>query len=396
MPAGPTPAGTVRFEPTTSPEKLMDPHSQIARRFPLIARFRPPCLPLPDRVQALVTLADTARDTKDNGIASAVFNQSALIASDLGMPDLAREMCHRHAAAYLRACPLPGMNAIRGLEPVVNLARLQIRAGAGDEGRDHLLRLYDAVRTGTAAQFEDISVPAQLTASPDDRQEVRAWLWRVLLADGTRTLTTAGRWTEALAHIKAHQGVGKRMLDGRQVAILATLTTLTTGDADSTATLLMENEPGDPWEQAVTACLTALCRQAVGRPIDHHLRELVNNYLDHEAGHGTTVFDIRLGLVVLDALDIADSPTSRRIAQDLHRRTMLANNGYAAREILAHHRSVTAFSLQERRDLTNLLDACALGSGTLHTDRRADLDRALHTSEAVLTHVVRQGGQAKP
>ncbi|MFI8265290.1 hypothetical protein [Streptomyces sp. NPDC085665] len=371
----------------------MDPHSQIARRFPLIARFRPACLPLPDRVQALVALADTARDTGDNGIASAVFNQSALIASDLAMPDLARELCHRHAAAYLRACPLPGMNTIRGLEPVVNLARLRIRAGAGDEGREHLLRLYDAVRTGTATQFEGVSVPAQLTATPDDRQEVRAWLWRVLLADGTRTLTTAGRWTEALAHIKAHQGVGKRMLDGRQVAILAALTT---GDADSTATLLMETEPGDQWEQAVTACLTVLCRQAVGRPVDQHLRELARTYLDHEAGHGTTVFDVRLGLVVLDALDVEASPASRRIAQDLHRRTMLANDGYAAREILAHHRSVTVFSQQEKRDLTNLLDVCALGSGTLPADRRADLDRALHTSEAVLTHVVSQGGRAKP
>ena len=98
------------------------------QRFPLVARFRPPCLPLPARVRGLVELADTAVKKSDQGLASAVYNQAALIASDLGLPDLAREMFHQHAA-YLHACPLSGMSAIRGLEPVVNLARLQIRVG---------------------------------------------------------------------------------------------------------------------------------------------------------------------------------------------------------------------------------------------------------------------------
>lgn len=106
----------------------MDPHGPIAQRFPLVARFRPACLPLPERVGRLVDLAQTAVKKGDQGLASAVYNQAALIASDLGLPGLARQMCHQHAAAYLDACPLPGMSAIRGLEPVVNLARLQIRA----------------------------------------------------------------------------------------------------------------------------------------------------------------------------------------------------------------------------------------------------------------------------
>lgn len=35
--------------------------------------------------------------------ASAVHNRAALLASDCGLPDLAREWCHRHADAYLRA-----------------------------------------------------------------------------------------------------------------------------------------------------------------------------------------------------------------------------------------------------------------------------------------------------
>lgn len=85
----------------------MDPYASIARRFPLISRFRPACLPLPQRVRALVELSATAQTKADQGLASAVYNQAALLASDLGLPDLARQWCHQHAAAYLHATPSP-------------------------------------------------------------------------------------------------------------------------------------------------------------------------------------------------------------------------------------------------------------------------------------------------
>lgn len=88
-------------------------------------------------------------------------------------------------------------------------------------GGPHLLDPYKAVEAGTAARFEGVAVPADITATDEDRHEVRAWLWRVLLADGTRTHTTEGRWAEALRHLKTHHGAGKRMLDGRRVVRIA-------------------------------------------------------------------------------------------------------------------------------------------------------------------------------
>jgi len=84
------------------------------------------------------------------------------------------------------------MSAIRGLEPVVNLARLQIRAGHGDDGRQRLLDLYEAVGAGAAARFEGVAVPADLTATDEDRRGVRVAVG-VCPRDGTRTLTR-GRW----------------------------------------------------------------------------------------------------------------------------------------------------------------------------------------------------------
>ncbi|MDT6984474.1 hypothetical protein ACFSUJ_14520 [Streptomyces lusitanus] len=359
----------------------MDPHGLTAQRFPLVARFRPACRPLPERVRALVDLADTAVRKADQGLASAVYNQAALIASDLDLPDLAREMCHQHAAAYLYACPLPGMSAIRGLEPVINLARLQIRAGHADEGRQRLLDLYRAVETGTAARFEGVTVPADLTATGEDRQEVRAWLWRVLLADGTRTLTTEGRWAEALAHIEAHHGIGQRMLDGRQVAVLAALAA---NDTAGAAGLLTDTKPGDPWEQAVTACLTVLCRRDAGQPIDSHLADLVTAYFGRKTEPGMTVFDTRLGLTVLDAIGSAEASAAHRIVEDLHRRTTDAEDGYAARENLAHPLFAEIATDRQVHDCRALVRACALGTGVFPDELRGELTSALRASDSVI------------
>ncbi|MCZ4510755.1 hypothetical protein O3Q52_21700 [Streptomyces sp. ActVer] len=359
----------------------MDPHGPVAQRFPLVARFRPACLPLPKRVRALADLADTALKTTDQGRASAVYNQAALIASDLELPNLAREMCHQHAAAYLHACPLPGMSAIRGLEPIVNLARLRIRAGRADEGRQRLLDLYEAVEAGAAARFDGVAVPADLTATDEDRHEVRAWLWRVLLADGTRTLTTRGRWAEAKTHIEAHRGVGKRMLDGRQVAVLAALVV---GDTTSAAALLADTTPGDPWEQAVTACLTVLCRRAAGQPIDGHLVDLVTTYSERKAEPGMTVFDIRLGLTVLDAIGSAEAPGARRIVEELHLRMTDAEDGYAARENLAHPLFAALATDRQAQECRALVRACALGARTVPEELRGQLAAALRAGDTVI------------
>ncbi|MCX4558783.1 hypothetical protein OHU07_16280 [Streptomyces phaeochromogenes] len=359
----------------------MDPHGPVAQRFPLVARFRPACLPLPERVRALVDLADTSVKKTDQGRASAVYNQAALIASDLDLPDLAREMCHQHAAAYLHACPLPGMSAIRGLEPVVNLARLRIRAGRADEGRQRLLDLYEAVEAGAAARFDGVAVPADLTATGEDRHEVRAWLWRVLLADGTRTLTTEGRWAEAKAHIEAHRGVGKRMLDGRQVAILAALVA---GDTASAAAFLADTMPGDAWEQAVTACLTVMCRREAGQPINDHLADLVTTYSERKPEPGMTVFDIRLGLTVLDAIGSTKAPGARRIVEELHRRTTDAEDGYAARENLAHPLFAALATDRQAQECCALVSACALGAGAVHDELRGQLTAALRASDSAI------------
>ncbi|MFE2335217.1 hypothetical protein ACFXCN_24055, partial [Streptomyces coelicoflavus] len=81
--------------------------SQIAKRFPLVARPRPACPPLAERVREITDLAAAAERDGNVTSATVALNKAALIASDCSMPDLARTLCWRHAEAVLRAPP-PG------------------------------------------------------------------------------------------------------------------------------------------------------------------------------------------------------------------------------------------------------------------------------------------------
>lgn len=369
----------------------MNPHSPVARRFPLVPRWRPACLPLPRRVASIVGLANSALTEHDSGLASTVFNQTALLASDIGDSDLARDLCHQHAAAYLHACPQPSMTVIRALEPVVNLARLLIRAGRPDEGRRHLLVLYEAVSALAAARVENIEVPAILTATAEDRQEVRAWLWRVLLADGTRSLTTAGRWAEALDHLKEHRGVGKRMLDGRQVAVLAALTS---GDAEGAAELLAATVPGDPWEQAVTMTLAVFSARALGCLAEDDLSGLADVYERMPTEPGIVVFTTRLGLSMLDAIGRAEHPAASRIAECLHRRGIAAADGYAARECLASLVFDAVAQPGWKSGYQQLVGDCALGAGALAGGLLMELKEAIRVADQVIRQNLRAAERA--
>jgi hypothetical protein len=81
------------------------------------------------------------------------------------------------------------------------------------------------------------------------------------------------------------------MLDGRQVAVIAHAVS---GDTDSAIALLADTTPGEPWENAVTACLTIHCHPGPNIPdLDAHLAQY--RRLDHSAA-GLTVFHTRLGL----------------------------------------------------------------------------------------------------
>ncbi len=365
----------------------MDPTGPIARRFPLIARPRPACAPLHQRVANLRDRAQAAERDSDMAAASAVHNLAALLASDVGLPDLARQWCHRHAMVYLRSLPLGAHAAIRALEPLVNLARLHIRDGNGERACTLLDALYTAVVSRADTTIDGIPVPAAtLTASPDAHQELRRWLWAVLLATGARALARAGRWNPACTQLHRHKGIGRRILDGRQVAVLARATV---GDTGGALALLADTIPGEPWENTVAACLTALCRQHTDQPADRDIATLLDRYRHLDTNPGLAVFHTRLGLSAIDATGGIEHRAARRIAADLLHRATTARDGYTARDFLGHDGCVSLLTDRQAHDLAETVNACALGSRAIPAPLQADLSAALDTGEAVLTRTLK-------
>ncbi|MEV5695553.1 hypothetical protein [Micromonospora globbae] len=346
----------------------------VARRFPLVARTRPVCTPLAQRVANLQERADLARQSGDVAAATAVFNLAALLASDCGMPDLARTWCHRLATAALDHDTDPQ----HVLEPIVNLARLQIRAGDGPAAWTLLETLFHAIDTRTDTVIDGLIVPAaRLTEAPGAHAKTRTWLWTVLLGTGAHALATAGRWDEASHRLTGYNGVGARMLDGRQITVIAHATA---GRHRQARAVLNATQPGEPWENAVTACLLLLT--AGPDPGDEQAREALTAYRALlPAKPGLTVFHTRLGLTLLDALG-TDHPAAEQIAVELIQHA--ADDGYAARDLLAHPTCLATARYNPANQLDALISACGLDAGTLPAACQKTVLHALNLAESVI------------
>lgn len=356
---------------------MIDPTGPTARRFPLVARPRPACTPLPQRVADLLRRAKTASERGDLAAASAVFNLAALLAADCGLPNLARFWCLHLARLTQTTRPTTANEAIHGLEPFVNLARLSTRAGDGAAAWTLLEHLYQAIDTRQPATIDGIDIPVTaLTADPDIHRRLRRWAWATLLASGSRALAVAGRWDDARIRLEHHHGIGNRMLDGRQIAVIAHATT---GRHTTAQQLLRTTEPGDPWENAVTACLQRLCAPA---PDPAHIAATYHQ-LDPPPAELTVVYT-RLGLSLIDAVALA--PPGEPTADPIITLVLQAatTDGYAARDVLAHPRSRAAATSQQVRHLTDLVTVCGLDAGHLPTPLQDDTTKALEMATAVI------------
>lgn len=359
----------------------------IAARFPLVARKRPPAKPLDARVDRLVRLAETAHRESDPDKASMVFNGAALIASDCGDPHLARAWCHRHASLYLNQAPLNGYTARFALEPVVNLARLHIRNGDGDGAYRLLTHLYAAIVGGTPALLDGLEIhPRQLPADPDELSQIISWLRGTLLSDGTRALTLAGRWDDAVNHVRRYDGIGPTLLDGRQVAVVAHLMQ---DDGPSAAALLAATKIDTPWEQSVHGLLNTWQELAVGTVAADHA-DLIDRVSAVPRTPGLAVFRVRLGLVALDLsvglpTDVVDNLTKQLVADVIH-----DEDANAARDLI-NHPAVTA---EHQGTLRPLMKASGLDQGYLPATAIDPLSVALDLAGAVVARRRDRGRRA--
>ncbi|AEW92487.1 MULTISPECIES: hypothetical protein [Streptomycetaceae] len=368
----------------------MEIFADTLRRFPLVARPRPNCPPLRMRTDELCALAEAADRDDSLPLASAVHNQAALLASDVGLPELARAWCRRHAEVYLRAVPLSAATARQALEPLVNLGRLQVRDGAAAHAVRLLDAVYEAVATGRPTEVDGVALPAaELTATEGDHDAVVRWLSGVRLADAVRALIGLGRWQDAEARLRRQGAVGARMSEGRQVAVVCRVLA---GDAEGALALVGRTVAGEPWEAAVTACLAALCRRADGHPAAADADAALDACRRLDLPPRLTVFATRLALTAVDVSGGTGHPGARDLAHDLLDRTTGRRDGYAAREVLGHPGCAVFMTEHQLKELTDTVDACGLGHGSLPAASQAALSTALETAEAVIARVLTAGG----
>ncbi|CAL9577097.1 hypothetical protein SUDANB95_04918 [Actinosynnema sp. ALI-1.44] len=347
----------------------MDPATLAiaARRFPLLGRPRPACPSLAHRVQEIADIAHEAGQEGTNGLAEGAhaLNKAALIASDCGVPDLARDLCWQHIDIYRTADrPLTVLQARYMLEPVLNLARLQIRASNGEQALRLLRAMYDAVMSDTDLVVDGQTLPlTDLTGTMQERHKLREWVWLHLVGDGIRALALAGRWDEAVIHARTHRGVGLHLMEGRQAMIVVRCLN---GELAAAREALIESTPVQPWELQVASCLKAMCTDSVGASAHHDIDSMVRCFVEQEPTSGYAVFRAQLGLTVTTLVGATDPNRADHVLAHVVEEVIKSGDGYAVRDVLRYREAQVA-DLTEQQDeaLTHLLLSSGLGAGTL-------------------------------
>ncbi|MGH4015924.1 MAG: hypothetical protein ACRDSL_18785 [Pseudonocardiaceae bacterium] len=365
--------------------------------FPLLPRTRPAGQALHLRIDEIRGLACSASHGPDQvrlSSAAQALNKAALIASDCGLVDLARQLCWRQFDIFQAATPLTAKTAKLALQPIVNLGRLATRGGDGTRAYRIFENAYTAVRTQTATEIDGRDIDFRhFVSQTQERHELRKFLWTILLADGTRALTKAGRWGDALRHLEQHKGIGKRMLDGRQVAILARCTT---GDHDGALDILDDSSTPDPWEHAVATCLRTLCLRISNQPADTSAAAMVRAYLRLEPSPEHILFRTRLGLCAIDlgvtdlAADAHRAGTSPIIARVI-REAVASADTYSASDVLSHQLCHSNMAQADEDALADIVEMSGLRRATMPANLLADLMTSETTSEAQLAQVLARG-----
>jgi hypothetical protein len=314
-------------------------NSAIADRFPLMNRPRPLGLPLPARIAALaepLVGADSAGHREQVARASSVINLASLIASDVGLHDVAWDMCWKHYGLFASAALLEDpATAVMAVQPLMNIARLLTRGGDGRSAYEVLEQIYMAARACSAVEVcgRTVDVPA-IIRTPEGHRKIAAELWAAVLSDGIRSLARAGRWADAARSAAEHKGVGERLWDGRQATILALLERGLTSEA---ASMVEASEIADAPEKAVASVLRAFCTLEAGNADAARFGLALEETLAliEVDEPPTAVFRTQLALT---ALALADASGTRTSASARLRGAVITTghtDAYAARAVAA-------------------------------------------------------------
>ncbi|MBL7493723.1 hypothetical protein I6A60_33790 [Frankia sp. AgB1.9] len=355
--------------------------------FPLVARPRPPGQPLAVRIAGLTELAALLPDSTGHQLASRaaeILNKSALVTSDCGFNELARELCFRYFRIFNEVKPWPTWAAGLAVQPILNIPRQLIRDGRGAEAHALLETLLAAARAQAIVVIDGHVIDLRaITDSPKVHQDICTHIWTALLADGTRALIQARRWTEAAQYAGFHRGIGTRLLDGRQAAILAHLYNGRPSDA---AAMVDQSQTIGSSEHAVQCLLRVLCQQAAGTVTRADTDLMVGAALASMERNdpSTVVARTRIGLAALSLASDTHTPIEALQARII---SLATSDAYAARDLLQLQAHIHLTATQSN-DLQSVLRVCSLGARKISKELHRHLTSAVTQAEASLTRAL--------
>ena len=327
---------------------------------PLAGWSRMPCPPLPARTARIAEILNGNGSLL--GAASHALNMAALLASDCGMDDLARDLCHRQIQPYLRISrPLTADEGRLMLGPALNLARLDLRAGSPDEALRRLEDIDQAVAAGRDISVDGSVLPVSaIGGTSEEHAKLRNVVRALHVGDGVRAHAMAGRWHLAAGLAETLGGVYSRLLEGRQAAVIARCLA---GDLDGARRVLTQAAAAESWEDQVAACLAFLASPA-GEVTDA-VDTMTSRFLADPLPADRVLFRARLSATVVALSREIRPDNAAQVAMAAAGEAIRAGDAYAARDILASPAAASLLGPRSRKELARIADESGLGRRTI-------------------------------
>ncbi|NRQ34545.1 hypothetical protein HII36_22270 [Nonomuraea sp. NN258] len=202
-----------------------------------------------------------------------------------------------------------------------------------------------------------------------------------LLIDGARALAQQGRRSEAADAMAAHGGIGDRLLDGRQLKIMALVEQ---GLLDEAAEVIDSTVPAEPWEATVASLLRIATRPGIKPSPEDELERVVGEALSLLAAEDptTAAFRVRLALTTLDVAAGHTPSGSTRLAEAVI--DVASTDAYAARDVLGHPAMRSLMTSRQHQNLTAVIAAASLGTGSIPDVHWTAITKGMDHAEARL------------
>lgn len=374
---------------TSTSRTAEDPQERFLARFPIVPQRRFRCPDLETNVRNVRECANSSREpvTAEERInrACTVWNLSALIAADCGLPDLAVDLCHQQFQIFRAASPISGAAVIPSLQPLVNLARLTRRAGDPEGAYRELEAINRAIRGGGKVMIhgEPIDFNGLIVDCPST---VDRWLRGVMYDDGTRALAGAGQWANAARHAEVYDAADTQLREARQTRIIAHVTS---GQTDTALGLIDNTVASTDWERAVASCLRGyalLKNQSLGPTEVIDLLNTVRRACE-DTDRPTALFRARLGLAAVD-LALAAGSQARVLCTELVEDAERSADAFVAREVLAHPECRAWAMPAQLAGLRALVEQAGLGAGHIPWAVLTELVTSIEVAKSVLTETL--------